>query len=664
MGFSSQEFSRLRNSIHRVLAKKIEHLPLIPEAAVRLLQLTNDKNADIRDLNTIIETEPALASQILKTVNSAAYGLPKATQSIQRAITLLGFSCIRNIAISLLLYNKLIKNKQNTGFNLLFFWQHSLFVATLSRHIANSLNYPDPDLIYTAGLLHDIGKLILQNHATISYSTFISEYNENDQSIIAAEKAFYGVNHEQVGYFYCREWQLPDVIGDIAAYHNADNFGDNPYRQEIAIVSFADYIAWLQGVGSVPRLDPMPLAKTVTESIHIEKLDLPALLEQVDLEMKEIGRFYDINFPAQNELRASLIQSSILLSTRQDQKESRPAYSSVNDAIILQSGLTIPHHSLDPNIFVPKTLKAIHDIFRFDRVFMLNMTTKYRSLLAKYCYPESLADPPFEIKVESLGGDLLDCLRNLQANIISNKYKKNHKLLKQIGANEFIAVPILRDNRLCALLYADNFRSHKSLTPAILPHLTPIVYELSSALSNAKRYEQEKSKAKIDPLTGLYNKRMLIEFLENLFTHEPSHLHKVAIGFLDIDHFKKFNDDCGHQAGDSALQIVADILADITRRGDFVGRYGGEEFLFVLHDTTPTGAYQYAERIRAMIEAKGLSLSHRFKNHVITVSIGIVMHQPKYKNYQDLVVAADKAMYQAKLSGRNKVIAWTSDNEH
>lgn len=662
MDTCSPEFNRLRSSVHRVLAKKIEHLQLIPEAAVKLLQLTHDENADIRDLIKIIETEPALASQILKTVNSAAYGLRKATESIQRAITLLGFNVIRNIAISLLLYNKLIKNKEHKAFNLLFFWQHCLFVATLSRKIALHLNHPDPDLVYTAGLLHDIGKLVLENYGVISYSAFIDEYGDSEQPVLQSERSFYGVTHTQVGYVFCQDWGLPEVISAVAAYHNSSNYDSHPYRLEIAIVAFADYIAWIQGIGSFPRLIPISLAEVISKILPLQNLDLVKLLDQIDNEMREISQFYCLEFPSQQQLRANLVQTFIELGQHKPKQDTTSASNHLQhtESVSFLSSLTIPHQSLDPSVFVPQTLKAIQEIFQFDRVFMLNMAARQRSLVAKYCWPESLADPPFEIKVESLSGDLLDCLRNLQANIISDKFKKNHKLLKQVGVHEFIAVPILRDNRLTAILYADNQHSKIPLNAAILPHLTPIAFELGSALCNAKRFEQEKSKAKIDPLTCLNNKRMLIEFLEDLFCSNPKRLNKVAIGFLDIDHFKNLNDDCGHQVGDIALKVVADILRDITRRGDFVGRYGGEEFLFVLHDTSSSGAYQYAERIREMIEAKGLALKNRFKNHALTVSIGIVMHHPKYKNYQDLVAAADKAMYQAKLSGRNKVIALTA----
>ena len=166
----------------------------------------------------------------------------------------------------------------------------------------------------------------------------------------------------------------------------------------------------------------------------------------------------------------------------------------------------------------------------------------------------------------------------------------------------------------------------------------------------------KKKCAQIDPLTQLFNKRMIEECLTQIFQQDPVKITQLAVGFIDIDHFKSFNDVCGHQAGDDVLKIVADIFRSLTRPTDFIGRYGGEEFLFVLKNTDLHGAYAYAERLRAAIERRGKLMSKRFHGHALTVSIGVALYTPEYMNYPELVHAADQAMYKAKSSGRNKVI--------
>ena len=125
-----------------------------------------------------------------------------------------------------------------------------------------------------------------------------------------------------------------------------------------------------------------------------------------------------------------------------------------------------------------------------------------------------------------------------------------------------------------------------------------------------------------------------------------------------------FNDVCGHQAGDDVLKIVADILRNLTRPGDLIGRYGGEEFLFVLRNTDKAGAQGYAERIRQEIERRGKILSDRFHGHALTVSVGLVMYAPRYSGYPDIIEAADQAMYRAKHEGRNRVIMLPTGGDH
>lgn len=197
--------------------------------------------------------------------------------------------------------------------------------------------------------------------------------------------------------------------------------------------------------------------------------------------------------------------------------------------------------------------------------------------------------------------------------------------------------------------------SGKDLDEKMLPGLNNIVTELGFALLNARQFAQEKKKTQIDSLTRLNNRGMINQFLNSIFKKSRHELKRLAIGFIDIDHFKLFNDHYGHHAGDDVLKIVSDIMKNLTRPGDFIGRYGGEEFLFVLTDTDENGVRIFAERIRYEIEKKGKMLNKRFPRQSLTASIGVALYQPQYKTYYAMIDAADKAMYQSKEHGRNKV---------
>lgn len=653
------DIDHIRKTAEQVLKNELLQLPLVPTIATKLLNLTSNDYTRLEDLSRLIETEPALSAKILQNVNSAAYALPNPVSSIHRAVNLLGFSTIRRTALTLIFFNRLIKKNVRQAFDPLFFWQHCLFVASLSRRMAAATGHPDPDMIYTAGLLHDIGKVVLESHGRKSYSEFISSLNGNSQSTLTEERIFFGLTHPEIGHLLCVEWQLPPSITAVVAYHQQLASVKPPYHefeQEIVLISFANYIAWTQGLASFTLESRPDLSNNVLEFLGSHPLDLESLLQQVDEEMLSIREFFGIEFPDLNKLRANLIQTSISLS--QTVISPTPA-ATMKSAPEIPSSLTAPHRSLNPDDFVPTTLAAIQRDFGFDRVQMLTIDPIHRSLIPFYrhfCPSLSASHPSTEIPIDARTGRLLDCLRTKKPIIVNRINDPDNQALNLLNTDEFIAVPILEHQRPIGVILADNPLSKIRMAHSLLNQIVPVAHQLSIALLNAKHYEAEKKHAQLDPLTQIGNKRMLDRSLVEIFQQEPSKLEKIAIGFVDIDKFKLFNDTCGHQAGDKIIQIVADLLTRLTRPGDIIGRYGGEEFLFILLDTTQDGAQRYAERIRMEAERLGRIMSPKFNNLALTVSIGISFYDPAFSNYAEMIELADQAMYLAKSEGRNRVI--------
>lgn len=156
-----------------------------------------------------------------------------------------------------------------------------------------------------------------------------------------------------------------------------------------------------------------------------------------------------------------------------------------------------------------------------------------------------------------------------------------------------------------------------------------------------------------DPMTQLLNRRGLSEALEQHFN-----LHNAAPAYLlllDVDHFKRINDTYGHQAGDTVLRHVADVLRTTVRRGDLTGRIGGEEFVAVCLDSDDVGVVQLAERLRAAVEDQAIHVSGHDEPLHCTVTIGV---SPRFANGHALekaLRAADVALYQGKAAGRNRI---------
>lgn len=653
----TNEILAVSQAADSILKHEIDGLQIIPAAAIKLLRLTQDERTNVVDLSQLIETEPTLAAKVLRNVNSAAFALSHKVTSIKRAVNILGFSSVRQLALNQLFYNKLIQHKAKEEFDQLFYWQHCLFVASLSRAIATALKHEDPDLMYCAGLMHDIGKIVLETHGKVSYSDFLLACKGDEQSTLKGEHDFFGLNHAEMGFVFCQQWDIPEQISAIVYCHHdlpKDNTPYVKYRADISIVNFSNYIAWMQGIGSTKVNNPPELHADVPIYLNIADLDLESLLTFVDNEMQNTREFYGIMFPSLNQLRATIIETALLLSHYKKPIETtnnldcRPSFSS----------LTVPHKSLDLEEIVPWTLAAIKADFNFDKIIFFEVKAKQRSLAATYSCPESLSQNVLQkkvIKIESLPKPILNSLRERKAIVI--KVGGGHKkILDGFNVDEYLIVPVLSQNRLIALLYMDNEANKNLISSNEITQIAPIIHELGVALNNAKRFQFEKRRAEVDCLTGLLNKRMVVEYLTETFREDKDQLERVAIGFIDIDFFKKFNDTCGHEAGDDVLKIVAQIMQTLTRPHDFIGRYGGEEFVFVLHDTTAKGAYCYAERIRLEIERKGEILKQRFQGHALTISIGVSLYDPKYNSYKQMIEVADSAMYTAKHEGRNCVV--------
>jgi diguanylate cyclase (GGDEF)-like protein len=196
-------------------------------------------------------------------------------------------------------------------------------------------------------------------------------------------------------------------------------------------------------------------------------------------------------------------------------------------------------------------------------------------------------------------------------------------------------------------------RSSHSFCLALLHNLAERLRanNLTVETSSRRRREAEQA-ALLDGLTGVFNRRWIEERLPPLAAQCGS---RLALALLDIDHFKRFNDSCGHQAGDDVLRGVADALRSQLRPRDVLARYGGEEFVVAFPGLRQEAALAVADRLRSSLENLRLRSSQGQLLPPITVSIGVAVQEPGM-GCQGLIAAADGALYGAKEGGRNRVV--------
>jgi diguanylate cyclase len=172
------------------------------------------------------------------------------------------------------------------------------------------------------------------------------------------------------------------------------------------------------------------------------------------------------------------------------------------------------------------------------------------------------------------------------------------------------------------------------------------------AMGYREHLEEQRQKALIDPLTGLPNRAAWSERLEHEIGEWQQHGNTLMLAMLDLDHFKRINDNYGHLAGDKVLKIIASVLRKRLRGSDFIARFGGEEFVLLMPATVPAAGAKLLETLRASIEA----CPFHFKGERVTITISMGLTAFKPGEHSDMVLKrADQALYRAKNAGRNRV---------
>nr|WP_258539221.1 HDOD domain-containing protein [Dissulfurirhabdus thermomarina] len=246
-------------------------MPPFPVVAQQLLAVLADDPNSVSRLEQIIRHDPTLASQILKVANSAAYAPTVPIDTVHRAIVYLGFFEIRNIALGLAVFSVFKPGRAVRGFDVRRFWHHSIAAAMVSRILATETGEADPEVFFTAGLLHDIGRLAMNAAFREEFREILDEARDRESSLLAAEKRA-GLSHAVIGAWLARNWGLPEVfVRTIAGHHLPP---DHPKSsRQAALIQIADQVCHAAGFGlfKPPPCRLAPLAAHV--GLEMEALE-------------------------------------------------------------------------------------------------------------------------------------------------------------------------------------------------------------------------------------------------------------------------------------------------------------------------------------------------------------------------------------------------------
>ncbi|MFW6181092.1 MAG: HDOD domain-containing protein [Spirochaetota bacterium] len=280
------KLSRIKKTIELV-----RDLPTLPSVAMKVNTLLNDPASSACDLAAVIEKDQSITAKILRLVNSAQYNLSHKVNNVAQAISLLGYRTISYTVMTIAVFDTL-KAVTDSVFDRREFWIHSIAAALLSKRIAEESAYPVPEDLFTAGLLHDIGKVFMDGYMNEDFRAVVNLADEKGISFYRAENELFDVNHALIGEWIARTWQLPLHVTAVIKHHHqeADQRSGLSVSQDqfIDMAVLADRAVKRKKLGSsgdgkafTPRLGERLFVR-----LPIVRQDLDAMLEELESDLK------------------------------------------------------------------------------------------------------------------------------------------------------------------------------------------------------------------------------------------------------------------------------------------------------------------------------------------------------------------------------------------
>ena len=337
--------------------------------------------------------------------------------------------------------------------------------------------------------------------------------------------------------------------------------------------------------------------------------------------------------------------------------DSRRWLTQVNALVMVISSISTKNHLRD--IFT-EGLDEARKVFNADSglIYSVDGESGRMSIIGSFGYSDTVLDKMMRRGVENASACQACTERHAVAvdNLATDDKCAN---LQKVTTGSSICLPIEGGDSLMGVLHLR--RQHPdAFTPQDIQLAQAMTYQFGLAMQRASLFEQVNRLAITDSMTGLYNYRKLTRDLDREIVRSRRYHHPFSFIMADIDHFKVLNDTYGHQAGDAVLREVARAMNSERREVDRVYRYGGEEFSVVLPETDWPEAFEVAEKLRRKVSNIQVEVNGEPAPIGTTISMGVASFSRDSIAVEELISSADEALYAAKESGRNKVIAHAS----
>ncbi len=272
--------------------EEVQNLPTLPAVVRKINEVLSSPTANAADVGEIIAKDAALTAKTLKLVNSAFYGFPKKIQSVTRAIVILGFTKVKNVALSASIFDA-FRGVTAKGFDASKFWEHSLGTAIATEVVTQELGLDAQEDAFVAGLLHDVGKIIIASSLKNEFIRIQSLIAEENLLMFEAEEKVLGASHAAIGKWLAEKWKFPESLVMSTARHHQPRSA-REHRDLAYAVHLGDILARALGIGNggddgIPAID-----ETVWERFDMTEARLDKMCEATLIGATKAEAFFEL----------------------------------------------------------------------------------------------------------------------------------------------------------------------------------------------------------------------------------------------------------------------------------------------------------------------------------------------------------------------------------
>jgi two-component system cell cycle response regulator len=680
--------------------KLAERLPSPPGLGLAILGLTRDEQESPEALFECIRADPALTGRLLKLANSSRPGGSEPAATARAAAALLDRTAIRSIALSFSLVPK-DPDEVCEAFDYRRHWLLSLACAAAAEALARRFRSGDPEEAFTLGLLCHVGLLAMATVHPEDFAGILRKCEgKGPVDLVLAEVRALRINHWQVAADLMADWGLSEsflapvqtlsrtalgarsedavsacstslltlaveMAGNIVASPSAGASGNDtagtqaadseagrrPEREEVSLARQEATRRWRELV-DLCGLDPLPHRASIDGRTGADPVGDTSARGSQEPVAESDRTALETSVPGGAGISAGSVGGTSALDPEETIAESDQA--ALETSVPARIRILVVDD--DPGA---RHLLGVH--LRRAGYEVIAAQDGESGLRA------ALAESPHMVITDWMmpglsGLDLCKALRRMEAGrkiylLVLTSREEEDSIVEglEAGANDYLTKPF-NPRILLARVHAGQ-------------RVIDMQRQIEIDRQVDKRREAQlgqltrklRSVALMDDLTGLRNRRFAMTQLEEAWSAAERYGRPLSVVMIDIDHFKRVNDGYGHLVGDAVLRATAEVLRSKIRSSDVVCRLGGEEFLVICVNGGLRGAEICAERLRSSVESH--TITHPGFAGRVTVSLGVAEYSPGMRSIDDLVKAADEAVYKAKSLGRNRVCSSGSSQD-